>query len=166
MFKERRSIRKFKDKNIPGKAINKLIDAARWAPSGLNLQPWKFLIVEDKKTKQKVRKIYDSARKKLNLYEQDTSFVENATLIFALSEKAPYATQSIFMAIENILLAATSLNLGSIVMTAICKEENKLKKLLKIPNKYKIEALIPVGYSDENPKPKPRKSIKQITTIK
>lgn len=163
IVKKRRSIRAFEDKQVPSDLINKIIDAARWAPSGLNLQPWRFIVVKDRKIKKQVTAIYASARKKLGLYKQDTSFVENPALIFVLSDKkVPYATLSVFLAIENIVLAATALNLGSVVMTAICAEENKLRKLLKVPSKYKIEALVPVGYSAEKPKPKPRKSLKEI----
>ena len=163
IVKKRRSVRKFKDKAVPASSINKILDAARWAPSGLNLQPWRFIVVKNKKIKKQVTAIYASARKKLGLYKQDTSFVENPTLIFVLSDKKiPYATPSVFLAIENMVLAATALDLGSVVMTAICAEENKLRKLLKVPNKYKIEALVPIGYAAEKPKPKPRKSLKEI----
>ncbi len=44
----RRSIRKYKQQGIPDQNINELLEAARWAPSGLNLQPWRYVVVKDK----------------------------------------------------------------------------------------------------------------------
>ena len=50
-IKKRRSIRKFSDKRISEDNINKILEAARWAPSGLNNQPWKFKILKEEKEK-------------------------------------------------------------------------------------------------------------------
>jgi len=166
VVKERRSIRKYKDKEVSKELIEKIIDAARWAPSGLNLQPWEFVVVTDKSKKKKIRQIYADARKGLKLYEQDTVFVENAVNIFVLSDKTKLAAMpSTWLAIENILLAAAALGLGSIVMTApvaLEKHKSELRKLLNIPENFDIVAHVLVGYKDEEPEPKPRRDIKSI----
>ena len=75
-MRTRRTIRKYKQKGIPEKILEKILEAARWAPSWLNQQPWEFIIIKDPKRKKTVRKIYDDAREELGLYRQDTSFLD------------------------------------------------------------------------------------------
>lgn len=169
IIKKRRSIRRFKQKEVPDKTINKILKAASLAPSGLNQQPWDFIVVKNPALKKEIRNVYDDSRKKLGLYEQDTSFVENACQIFVCGNKTKITPIiSCSLAIENMLLAATALGLGSIVTTSIIGvRENfkKLKKLLKIPNKYIIVALVLIGFSDETPKAKPRRKLKEIKHV-
>src|SRR5512139_2189033 len=58
LLKSRRSIRAYKPDPIPDDAIQKIIEAARWAPSGANAQPWEFILVKDPATKEKMARIY------------------------------------------------------------------------------------------------------------
>jgi len=62
LVKKRRSIRRFKPEPIPDEYIDKIIEAARWAPSGFNTQPWEFVIVRDKVLKDNIVKIIDEYR--------------------------------------------------------------------------------------------------------
>ena len=57
LAKNRRSIRRFKPDPIPDEYVDKIIEAARWAPSGFNSQPWEFVVIKDKKLKDEVMKI-------------------------------------------------------------------------------------------------------------
>lgn len=159
IVKKRRSVRKYKDKAVGSKAIDRIIEAASFAPSGMNMQPWKFVIISGKPAKAEIRKAYDLARKNIGAYEQDSSFLEKAALIAVCCDDKPYSSSSVFMAVENMLLAATALKLGSIVMTCITEPESnkKIKQLLKIPEDIRLIALVAVGYPDESPAPKPRK---------
>lgn len=54
LVKKRRSIRKFKPEMVPDELINKILDVARWAPSGANHQPWEFIVIKDKTVKDKI----------------------------------------------------------------------------------------------------------------
>lgn len=166
LIKKRKSVRKFKDRKMKDSDINKIIDAARLAPSGMNRQPWEFIVITDKRQKTKIKYVYDMARDALGFYQQDTSFVANGTIIVACCEKKVMTAEiSTALAIENILLAATALNLGSVVMTAPIgyrPAKNKIIKILKIPIKYEPLALIIIGYSDEKPNPKPKRKLNEI----
>jgi FMN reductase (NADPH) len=57
LVKERRSIRRFKPDPIPDQYVDKITEAARWAPSGFNSQPWEFVVIKDKKLKEEVMRI-------------------------------------------------------------------------------------------------------------
>ena len=54
LVKKRRSVRRFKPDPVPDEDIEKIIDAARWAPSGFNTQPWEFVVVREKELKDKI----------------------------------------------------------------------------------------------------------------
>ena len=120
LMKERQSIRSFKDAPLSKGQVRKLVDAAVTAPSSLNSQPWLFIVIRNDEKKKKLREIYASAREKLGLYEQDTSFVEKATPIVVVCEDSSAdKIMSCAMAIQNMFLAAQSLGLGSLPSVTI-----------------------------------------------
>ena len=165
VVKRRRSIRKYKNKEVSNELIEEIIDAARLAPSGMNCQPWKFIAVRDKEKLKKINYLYKSAREKLKIYAQDTSFVENITLIIVCSSKEfPWAKNDCFLAIENMILAATNLKLGSLCLGALMVEQEELGKMLKIPASYEIIMPIAIGYPDEQPKMPEKKDVKDIVS--
>jgi len=165
-IEKRISARKFKDKDIPEDILMKILDSGRKAPSAMNQQPWEFIIVKDKKLRKKIKIIYNDARDKKGFYQQDTSFVEKGTQIFVLAEKKKSKhVISASLAIENILLAATALGLGSVVMTALLSLEEHVKeirKLLKVPEQFDIIALVVIGYKDEEPIAKDKRKLKDM----
>lgn len=166
VIKKRRTIRKFKDKPVSKKLVRKIINAGRHAPSGLNQQPWKFIVIDTKDIKSKIRKIYEKSREEMGIYKQDTSFVENATIIVCLGDKKKIAyLTSVALAIENILLQATALRLGCFIGTTFFgtkKAEKEIRRLLKISSYLEIIALVLVGYPDEKPKKKTLKKLGEI----
>lgn len=70
LVKQRRSIRRFKPDPVPDEYVEKIIEAARWAPSGANSQPWEFLVVKDQETKDKIVDIVNYSREQTYLMEQ------------------------------------------------------------------------------------------------
>jgi len=127
-IKKRRAIREYQDVEVPDLHVRKIIEAAIMAPSPFNLQPWKFHVIKDKDRKTAIRNIYDDSTRKIQLYkkfyltrvpiyEQDTSFLQAATLIVPCYEtKTSYARDSLAMAVQNLMLEATSRNIASICM--------------------------------------------------
>ena len=163
VIKNRRSIRKYKAQEIPNRVIEKLIDAARLAPTGMNAQPWKFIAVKDKVKLKKIRELYTTGREKLKIYAQDTSFIENTAIIFVLSSKEfPWAKNDCFLAIENVILAATNNQLGSLCLGALMIEEPELRILLKIPENYDLVMPIAIGYPDETPEVPEKKDVNDL----
>jgi len=161
-IKQRRSIRTFKREDISAEIVEKLIEAARWAPSAGNVQPWEFIIVRKPEIKRKL------AEAALN-----QSFIEEAPVVivvcanevrssqgYGVRGKTLYCIQDTAAAIQNIHLAACALGLGTCWVGAF--KEEKAREILKIPNGIRPVALIPVGYPAEYPKPRSRRPINEI----
>jgi len=161
VIEKRRSIRKFKPKPVAKKALKKILEAGRLAPSGGNRQPWYFIVVRNLETKNT-----------LSIAANNQHFIAEAdTIIVALgdpgitpktsisSSRIPYK-QDPMIAIEHMVLAATALGYGTCWIGAF--NEDEVKKILNIPENLAVIALLPVGVPDESPPPRPRKAFKEI----
>jgi nitroreductase len=142
--------------------VEKLIDAARWAPSAGNIQPWEFIIVRKPRIK---RRLVEAALDQVFIEEAPVVIVVCANEVrssqgYGVRGKTLYCVQDTAAAIQNIHLTAYSLGLGTCWVGAFREEETR--KILKIPRGIRPVAIIPVGYSAEAPTPRMRKSISQI----
>ncbi len=70
LVRKRRSIRRFKPDPVPDEDVDKIIEAARWAPSGANSQPWEFLVIKEQKTKDKIVDLINATREQTYRMEQ------------------------------------------------------------------------------------------------
>ena len=161
-IKGRRSIRAFKNRDVPAEIVEKLIDAARWAPSAGNIQPWEFIIVRKPKIK---RRLVEAALDQVFIEEAPVVIVVCANEVrssqgYGVRGETLYCIQDTAAAIQNIHLTAYSLGLGTCWVGAFREEETR--EILKIPYGIRPVAIIPVGYSAEAPTPRMRKSISQI----
>jgi nitroreductase len=134
LFKKRRSIRRFKQDPVPDDYIQKIIEAARWAPSGANTQPWEFIVVGDPRTKE--------------------GFPMMVNAIYPLGEAI--FISSLANAFLYMHLAAASLRLGSqwLSATAGPYAQVMLKDMLGIPEELHIYETMVLGYPDEKPRPR------------
>jgi len=162
-IKGRRSVRAFKsEKNVSEKTVEDLIDAARWAPSAGNIQPWEFIIVSRPEIK-----------KRLAEAAFNQSFIEEAPVVIVVcadenssSEgygqrgRTLYCLQDTAAAIQNIHLTAHSLGLGTCWVGAFKEEE--ASEILKIPQGIRPVALIPVGYPSKFPSPRGKRAADQM----
>ena len=161
VIKSRRSIRKYTNENVSNELIEKLIDAARYAPSSHNSQPWEFVVVRDK---EKI--------KKLSKTHMRSGFLVNAPVVIVVCvdtkkcELYPGNICSTSAAVENILLAATGLNLATCWVYAHesedYKNENYIRKILDIPEHLLVLCMIPVGYAAETPGKKKVRDLNKI----
>ncbi|HIH16019.1 MAG TPA: hypothetical protein HA252_01290 [Candidatus Diapherotrites archaeon] len=163
----RHTTRSYHDKTVPQAAIQKILGAAVKAPSSMNQQPWHFIVVNAKDAKAKIRRLYDQARKELNYYEQDTSFMENGALVVVCCNSAGDDQRfSCLMAAQNMLIAATALGLGSgpsITLLQSKEGAKKLRRLLGIPKKIAPLLLVTLGYTDKKPAHyKKKKGLKKV----
>jgi nitroreductase len=161
-IKGRRSVRAFKSTSVPQEIVDRLIDAARCAPSAGNIQPWEFIVVRKPEIKAR---LVEAAL--------DQTFIEEAPVVivvcanearssqgYGVRGKTLYCLQDTAAAIQNILLMAYSLGLGTCWVGAFREEE--ARETLKIPSGVRPIAMIPVGYPAESPSPRSRRSINQI----
>ncbi|MDF2569989.1 MAG: ydjA [Sporomusa sp.] len=178
VINKRRSIRKYKPDPVQKEDILKILEAANWAPSALDLQPWEFLVVSgDKKNKlgNNYGKIVDNYTKDWDeapakAFMPRTEFIQFANvyggapvIIVVLTEASNDPNyqkgylESASAAMENILLAATALGLGGCWMLGPLEDENYLRQVLEIPDNKEIVAITPVGYPAIIPQPRPRR---------
>jgi len=190
VIETRRTIRKFKGEKIPKETLLNLIRAAIWAPSAHNAQPWRFIIIRDKKVKERLavsmgekfrEDLLANGFSKEEIEEKvETSvkrMVSAPVLIIACltmrdmdkypdekRQKAEYvmAVQSVAAAIQNLLLAAHIEGLGACWRCAPLFAKDIVRKVLNIPEDVEPQALIEVGYPDEKPSPPPRKPIEEV----
>ncbi len=164
-IKKRKSIRKFEAMKIPRKDLEKIVGAASLAPSAMNQQPWRFVVIEDVSKKKQIRQSYENCRKALGAYKQDTEFVENGVLFAVFMEKEKLKPEfSTALAVENLLLAATALGYGSIVMTAPVSHKPSNELICELCNKpagLELVALVVVGKAGEAPERKERSGLKK-----
>lgn len=161
-IKGRRSIRAFKNQDVPAEIVEELIDAARWAPSAGNIQPWKFIIVRKSRIK---RRLVEAALGQMFIGEAPVVIVvcaneERSSQGYGVRGKILYCIQDTAAAIQNIHLTAYSLGLGTCWVGAFREEETR--EILKIPCGMRPVAMIPVGYPAEVPTPQSRRPTSQI----
>jgi nitroreductase len=150
-IKDRRSIRAYKDERIPKEKLDKLLEAARLAPSAANRQIWKFVVVENAKIKNQLVTACNSQ-----------AFVGTASHVIAgIGDPAQKWHQvDLAIALEHIVLEAVELGLGTCWIGAF--NEDQVKKILRIPQDKKVVALLTVGIPAELPAARPRKTLDEI----
>jgi nitroreductase len=162
VIKNRRSIRSYKQQEIPQNAINQLIDAARLAPSAGNAQSWAFVVAHKQETK---KLLSDAAYGQRSLQEASDVIVvcadeKRAYESYGPRGKALYCIQDTAAAVENILLTACSLGLGTCWIGAFKEEE--IRKVINCPPEMRPVALIPVGYPNESPPARGRRPASEV----
>jgi len=161
-IKKRRSIRAFKNIDVSDEIVEKLIDAARWAPSAGNIQPWEFIVVRNLDAK---RRLAEAALSQTFIEEAPVVIVvcadyQRSARGYGSRGATLYCIQDTAAAIQNIHLAAIALGLGTCWIGAF--REEPVKKLLGIPDGVRPVAIIPVGYPAEQPAPRPRRPLNEI----
>ncbi|NSW89796.1 MAG: nitroreductase family protein [Firmicutes bacterium] len=147
----RRTIRKFKQEKIKREVLLKLINAARHAPSGANLQPIKYVIIDDP---ERVEKVFAHLKWAgyLAPYGDPKEGERPVAYIIVLADTAIRRSGyelDIGAAIQNILLAAEEENIGTCWIGSVDREA--VKSILNIPGQYIIDSVVALGYKAENP---------------
>ncbi len=152
----RRSIRQFTDEPIGKDALEKLLEAARWAPTASNQQRWRFVVVTSPSVKSLVRKFAPGI------------FAMPAAFIVICAEKAPDANPlaevtylaDCAIAAQNIMLAAYGMGIGTCVVLSYAKVA--IAEILNIPEGIEPLLVLTLGYPAEAPQPPPRLELNQI----
>jgi nitroreductase len=136
----RRSVRKYAETPVPEESLKRILEAARVAPSASNRQPWYFIVVTD------------SGKRKIISQGRYAKFVtESPIVIVGCADKMAspkWCVVDVSIALENIVLAATGEGLGTCWIGGFIEED--VKRILEIPEKYDVIAIISVGYPREN----------------
>jgi len=146
------AVREFRPEKVPPDVILKILEAGRLAHSSKNTQPWRFILVDDKE--------------KLSLLSKTTptgGHIANAAFAVALfTEKAKLPEVDGARAMEDMMLAAWSLGVGSCWVTNF--DEERVKQILKVPKEWKLITVAPFGYPAK-PARKGKKNRKKLEEI-
>ncbi len=162
-IKSRRAIRSYELKSVPESAIQTILEAATYAPSAINVQPWKFTIVTNK---DEMKQISDVAKPALIRMLPDVGdeglvglkkqlsnpnyniFYNAPVLIFVSGAKSPYVVYDCSMAAQNMMLIAYTLGIGSCwIGTAVpAANDSNVKQRLGVPEYLDVHAAVIFGY--------------------
>lgn len=174
---ERRSIRKFSSRRVERPLLEELLRAALWAPSGMNRQPWKFIVLEGEAMAGLLRisagmaesmegplraqNFNDKMRQFIKGYFRDLGGAQCAVACLSKAADAYLADHanmvSCAAALYNFLLLAHEAGLATCWMTGYANIEQEFMRFLGVSG-YKLVGLTPVGYPDQSPPVPPRKT--------
>lgn len=155
---QRRSIRRYKTREVEDEKLDKILESARIAPSAANRQEWKFIVVKDDKTRQK---LVDAAHGQKFVAQAPVTMVACSTESERQMPCGQYAyTVDLSIAVSFMILQATELGLGTCWLGAF--DEEMVKQVLDIPADIRVPAMFSLGYADEDPDQRPRKSLNEI----
>ncbi|NOZ30622.1 MAG: nitroreductase family protein [Crenarchaeota archaeon] len=177
LARRRKSIRRYFSDPVPLEHVLYAIKTAMQAPSGANRQPWRFIIVDDPKVKSEIRRVAEEWERKL--HESETipgwfrewlrergitwrkDFLTDAPyLIVVLANKrAPYARESVWLAVGYLLLALEEKGLASLTYTPT--NPRAIARILWVPEQYTLETIIPVGLPRGDKVKEPRMSLEE-----
>jgi nitroreductase len=165
-IKGRRSIRRYRDEDIPDSVIEELLDLARYAPSSMNGQPWCFIVVRNDETKRRLAEIKNKhcpAEKRM--YKAD--FLQNAPVVVVVcvdrERSFNRGVENAVLAAANIMLGAYGMGIGTVYMSAYRHDDpgisEEIRQTLGIPRNVDPITIIPLGYPGETPEPKTMRSL-------
>jgi len=163
-IKDRHSVRRFKSQDIPDEKLTAILDAARWAPSAGNIQPWFFYVVKGREERETLASF---ALNQIFIARAPVSIVVCAETgrsagVYGSRGSNLYCIQDTAAATQNILLAANALGLGSCWVGAF--DEERVHNFLKMPDQRRPVAIIPLGYPEKTTgRQAVRREIEEIT---
>lgn len=177
----RRSVRVYKTGKVTDEQLERILEAARWAPSGANSQPWEFIVTRDKKKMKKVREIYLNEWKQRKLedpvhykglkkdYVGDVSVLvlicgDPRTMQVYLTTRQPADREKLFQAsvanaVEHMMLMAASERLGTVWVSVREEVEAELRGLFGVPQPLRLLWVVPIGPARVWPRPRRRREL-------
>ena len=166
-IRTRRSIRRYKTTPVDDKTIELVLEAARWAPSWANTQCWRFIVVRDSNIKDELANMIGDNRA--------TDAVRNAPVVIIAcaelgksgyyygepaTDKGDWYMFDVALAMQNLVLAAHSLGLGT-VHVGLHFDTKKAASILGVPQGFCPVEMTPLGYPEEEPKIRPRRELSE-----
>ncbi len=157
-IRQRRSIRNYADRPVEEEKLNLILEAGRLAPSAANRQEWRYVVVKEKETRQKLMKA-----------AKGQSFVGQAAAVIAACAETDNHVMScgqlsypidVAISVDHMTLKALEEGLGTCWVGAF--DEDEVKKILGIPDDIRVVQLLTIGYPTDVPPPRPRLLISDI----
>jgi nitroreductase/ketosteroid isomerase-like protein len=184
-IKNRRTVRKFKPEPVPREHLLKILDAARFAATAGNQQPWKFLVIQDRKKLDTLKEAalswaLEERREKTELSEREISDLRQklearlqnvlsapvyvAVLVDSHSRYPAYNLYDGTLAMGNLMIAARALGYGTGFFTSFFPEA-KMKEFFNIPARYSLICFTPIGVPEEWPSTPPKKNLDDVVVF-
>jgi nitroreductase len=173
---KRRSIRRFKPDPVEDEKLELVLEAGRQAPSWANTQCWRFVVVRDADMRNRLADTGFGAGGSMPNRATEAMRTAPVTIVVCaelgkagcsyreprepVTDKGDWFMFDSALAMQNMVLAATALGLGTVYIGAFDSVE--AEKVLGVPEGYKVVSMTPLGYPDEEPKPRPRKGLAEI----
>lgn len=161
--KKRRTVLRFESTEVEQDKIEAILEAGRWAPSWLNKQPWRFIVIKDTGAREQLSEAVPTA------FVQGLREAPVCIAITVDTEEDPYHfVEAGAIASQNMTLAAHSLGLQSswIGVFDVRDQKNsaeaKVKKILEIPKNYRVITLLPIGHAKYDIPKKDRKELRHM----
>ncbi len=160
LIEKRKSVRQYSSDKVEGDKLERVLNAGRLAPSGKNIQAWKFIVTRDSDLKER---LVEACKGQKHVGQAD------CVITVCVDETEVYQGHGNYMtsfavdgavAMEHMMLAATEEGLGTCWIGAFY--EDKVREVLEVPEPYRIVGLTPLGYPAVEPKPRGRKSLDEI----
>ncbi len=164
----RRSIRRYKNTPVDDKTLEAVLNAARLAPSWANTQCWRFIVVSDASIKAELADMIGENPAVNAIKDAPVVIVACAELGKSgyyngeqASDQGDWYMFDVAVAMQNLVLAAHSLGLGT-VHVGLHFDTKKAASILGIPPDFRAVEMTPLGYPDQEPRPRPRKELSEI----
>jgi nitroreductase len=157
-MRARRSIRAYTDREVPDELLRRLVEAARWAPSAVNSQPWSFVAVKEPGLVAAIGGLAD-----FGVFNGHVRRSRAIIVICSDPRGNPYHDRDCAFAAQNILLEAHALGLGACYVGAF--RAAGIKALLDVPDALEITGLVTLGWPAEWPDPPPRLGLDEILKV-
>ena len=165
VIKARRSMRRLKEDPVPQELLEYMLEAASFAPSWHNKQCWQFLVLTDERRQLVANAVPEKNPAKKALAQAPVIIIACADPAESGDEDGKlYYLADTAMAMEHIMLAAADKGLGT-CWVAGWLDENYLKETFSIPANLRVVGVTPVGFPSYEPKPRLRKTVKEITHL-
>ncbi|MRR07528.1 MAG: nitroreductase family protein [Deltaproteobacteria bacterium] len=153
----RRSVRDFSEKPVESEKILEILKAGSWAPSGLNNQPWRFVVVHAAEKRRELARLTHYGR----ILEQApvalAVFVDRIAMYHDTKDH-----QAVGACIQNILLAAHAMELGAVWLGEILKNASGVREALSLPENLELMAVVAVGYPARTDQRSGRKQLAEL----
>jgi len=185
LIQRRRSVRVYKTGKVSDQQLKTILEAARWAPSGANTQPWEFVVTRDRGKMKQVREIYAREWRQRKIedpvnykgikkdYVGDVSVLvlvcgDPRTKLVYLTTRQPSDREKLFQAsvanaVQQMMLAAASMNLGTVWVSVREEVEPELRQLFNVPEPLRLLWVVPIGHARTWPKAKRRRPVATFT---
>jgi FMN reductase (NADPH) len=185
IIQKRRSVRVYKRGKVSDRQLEAILEAARWAPSGANTQPWEFVVTRDRKKMKRAREIFFhewQQRKREDpvnykglskYYVGDASVLvlvcaDPRTMQVYLTTRRPGDREKLFQAsvasaVEHMMLVAASMGFGTVWVSVREEIEPEIRSLFQVPQPIRLLWVVPIGRARFWPGAKPRRPVSAFT---